>query len=285
VETESVGAVKFIRSMRGGSQAQLLSTTNQKYHVTKARFNPQGQRTLINEWITTAIFDWIHVLVPRVRPVLVEPAVLLMIPLLRFGSRWQTFGEGPHLGSEFPGDPERVTVYDFLPTVLLRKHINVHDFAGALVCHKWLGNTDRPQAIFFRAAAFKNWSGSPLDDAQSSGFLCEFIDHGYCFGGPEWSFTDSPATGVYHDLAVYDLVTGWDSLTNWIEAIHGLPESVLWNAVRSAPREWVSGEEGNLERLIGRLFTRRKRLPQLIADAHNGDRNPFRNWNGTSILL
>ena len=56
---------------------------------------------------------------------------------------------GKQFGSRYPGDPARLTVYDFLPDEQLRQVENLADFAGMMVFDKWTCNTNGRQAVFF----------------------------------------------------------------------------------------------------------------------------------------
>jgi hypothetical protein len=76
---------------------------------------------------------------------------------------------GKQFGSRYPGDPARLTVYDFLPDEQLRETENLADFAGMLVFDKWTCNTNGRQAVFFDRAGTLALSGH--DDR--SGFLLQ----------------------------------------------------------------------------------------------------------------
>jgi len=57
---------------------------------------------------------------------------------------------GLQFGSRYPGDPRRLTLYDFLPDEQLRAVENLYQFAGMLVFDKWTCNTNGRQTLFFR---------------------------------------------------------------------------------------------------------------------------------------
>lgn len=59
-----IHAVKHIRPMRGGSQAQMLADENGSYWIVKFLNNPQHPRVLANEWIASSLARAIGLTVP-----------------------------------------------------------------------------------------------------------------------------------------------------------------------------------------------------------------------------
>jgi hypothetical protein len=49
-------------------------------------------------------------------------------------------------------------------------------------------------------------------------------------------------------------------------------------AWKCVPTDWIAGEEESLERLLERLYERRKRLPELIEACRGLRIDPFPNW-------
>jgi len=49
-------------------------------------------------------------------------------------------------------------------------------------------------------------------------------------------------------------------------------------AWKRIPPDWIAGDEDALDRLLERLFERRKRVPELIAACRGTRVNPFPNW-------
>ncbi len=60
-----VTAVKYIRKMRGGSNAQLMLADDGQYYVVKFRNNPQHQRILINELLCYVLLDYLQLPIPK----------------------------------------------------------------------------------------------------------------------------------------------------------------------------------------------------------------------------
>jgi len=69
---------------------------------------------------------------------------------------------------------------------------------------------------------------------------------------------------------VYDVVRSVADFEPWIELLRDLPEEVMDRAWKRVPQEWVAGDEDARERLLERLFERRRRVPELIAACRAG---------------
>jgi hypothetical protein len=271
---DSIRAVSLLRGMSGGSQAQLMRLSDGHTYVVKSRHNPQHCRTLLNEWLADAVLRRMRIAVAELRCVEIGPELESGIPPLKFGSHDVPFGAGPHLGSRCPRDPDTTTLWDFLPSLMLKKVANVGDFVGALVADKWLGNTDSRQAIFFRVG-----TGSAL---PSRTWVCQMIDHGMCFDGRNWKLEDRLLSGVYINPAVYDSVLGWNQLEPWFQAADEIDEADFCEVIASAPWEWI-GEETELWQLVDRLIARRRRIPDLIDELRRDPKSPLRNWKNSAV--
>src|SRR5436189_2853227 len=115
-----VNAVRFIRKMRGGAQAHLLQADDGNYHVVKFRNNPQHRRILINEWIASTFLQYLQVAAPETNVIRLSPEFLSSYPEVGIvlGNEKRAVEAGWHFGSRYPGDPNRVAVYDFVPDTL-----------------------------------------------------------------------------------------------------------------------------------------------------------------------
>ena len=276
-----VTARKFIKKMRGGAQAHLLTAADGNYYIVKFTNNPQTKRILVNEWIASAILRYLEIAQPQVALIEITQQFLDENPdvYFQFGSSRKPIEPGCHFGSAFPGDPNKQAVYDFLPDVLLAKVANLSQFLGALVFDKWAGNSDARQAIFFRAR-LQQWLPTPDGSEATVGFLAHMIDHGYLFDGPRWAFQDSPLSGLYFRPVIYNHVKGFDAFEPWLDRVRYFPEEVLDNALKQIPRAWLDhGDEGALEKLLETLLKRRNRVPDLLADLKRGRVDPFPAWN------
>jgi hypothetical protein len=274
-----VNARRLLRKMRGGAQAHLLECDDGRFYVVKFVNNPQHRRVLVNEWIGAVFLRYLQIAGPEIAIVNVSPAFLEANPDVYFqlGSRRAAVEPGWHFGSAYPGDPSKISVYDFIPDVLLGKVANLADFLGALVFDKWIGNADARQSIFFRAR-LQQWIPAYGDPGARLGFVAHMMDHGFILGGPQWSFTESPLQGLYFRPLVYEKVTGYDDFQPWLDRVINFPEEIVDEACKQLPPSWLDGDEDAIEKLMLRLMKRRARVPDLVRESMAGRINPFPNW-------
>ena len=267
-------AVRHVRKMRGGAQAHLLEADDGHWYVVKFRNNPQHRRILVNESIAATLLEYLKIAVPATALIHVTPEFLTDHPDVRLdmGARHIPFEPGWQFGSQYPGDPGRIAVYDFLPDALLPQVANLEDFRAILVFDKWTGNADGRQCVFYRAMVRRE------DGGGRPGFVARMIDHGFTFNGPHWDFPESPLQGLYARRLVYETVRSLDDFQPWLDQIMHFPEEVMDLAWKRIPPDWVEGEEDDLQHLLEKLFQRRKLLPELIAACRQARTNPFPNW-------
>jgi HipA-like kinase len=260
--------------MRGGAQSHLLEADDGNWYVVKFRNNPQHRRVLVNELVSSVLLDYLKISAPEVSLIHIGADFLAENPevSLTLGTRRVEIEPGWHFGSRYPGDPSRVAIYDFLPDSLLTSVVNVEEFRGILVFDKWVANADGRQSIFYRALVRDTGGSRP-------GFVARMIDHGFAFDGPHWEFTDSPLQGLYARRTVYEPVRSLADFEPWLEQVVNFPEEVMDRAWKRIPPDWIDGEEDAFERLLERLFERRKRVPDLIQASRAARTNPFPNWS------
>lgn len=264
--------------MRGGAQAHLVEADDGNFYVVKVLNNPQHRRILANELIASVFLRYLEIPAPEAAVVEFTPEFLAENPevFIQLGSRRLPVEPGRHFGSRYPGHPERLAVYDFVPDLLLEKIVNLRDFAGILAFDKWTGNADTRQAIFFRAKVHE-WAPGVSAPARL-GFLAQMIDHGFIFNGPHWDFVDSPRAGLYFRPAVYRRVSGWDDFEPWLDRIVHFPLEVVDDACRRIPPEWVEGDGHALEALLSSLLRRSRRVPELLRQTIRALPGAFPNW-------
>jgi hypothetical protein len=274
-----VDARRLIRKMRGGSQAHLIEAADSNFYVVKFLNNPQHRRILVNEWLGSVFLNYLGVATPAAAIIRVTPEFLAENPEVHFqlGSRRLPVEPGWHFGSQFPGDPARNVVYDFLPDSLLDKVENHADFLGCLAFDKWMGNADSRQAVFFRAR-LKGYLPDSGAHPLRIGFVAQMVDHGFMFEGPHWRFSDSPRQGLYFRPSVYKTVNSLSCFEPWLDRILHFPEEIIDRAVKQIPPSWLQGDEAELERLLDKLLFRRARVPFLIEESRGGRPDPFSNW-------
>jgi hypothetical protein len=270
-------AVRHVRKMRGGAQAHLLEADDGKWYVVKFRNNPQHRRVLVNEALCATLLRFLKISAPEYALVQVGAAFLAANPecCLNLGTRRVEIEPGWQFGSQYPGDPARIAVYDFLPDPLLSQVANLEDFRAILVFDKWVGNADGRQCVFYRAMVRRT-----LSAGGHASFVARMIDHGYAFNGPNWDFPESAVQGLYARKLVYDGVHSLDDFEPWLDQIVHFPEEVIDQAWKSIPPDWIEGEEEVLDRLLEQFFERRARVPALIESCREARTNPFPNWSG-----
>ena len=214
-----VRATRLLRKMRGGAQAHLIEADDGHHYVVKFTNNPQHRRILVNEWIASRFLAYLQLNAPEAAIVdlggeFLDGAIDLHIQL---GAALVPVPAGLHFGSRYPGDPNRLTVYDFLPDILLNKVGNRREFLGMLAFDKWMGNSDARQSVFYRAAV--HMAGGQNDDSTRPAWVAAMIDHGYVFDGPNWSFVDAPLAGLYHRPSVYETVRTLEDFQPWLDRI------------------------------------------------------------------
>lgn len=244
------------RRMRGGTQALLVRDHAGNAYIAKCVGNPQGTRTLINEWIVSRLLRHLRVSTPSVTALHIERG----IPgdnLLEFqmGTRKIPIASGVHLGSPCPVDPDRKAIFDFLPRRLLQNVVNLPDLLLSFAFDKWVNQTDTRQAIFIR------------ERSATSGvkFRAYLIDHGLSFGGSRWEMSDGALNGLYHDRSIYENPALEAECHAAIDRIQKLPEETLFSIEQEIPPEWLeAGEREAMTRLLEVLCERRGKLYPMI---------------------
>jgi len=272
-------AVGHVRKMRGGAQAHLLEADDGHWYVVKFLNNPQHRRILVNELLAGAFLDYLKIASPETAAIEVSAKFLETYPdvHLTLGTRRIAISPGWHFGSRYPGDPDRLAVYDFLPDTLLSGVANLEDFLAVLVFDKWVCNSDGRQSVFYRAMV-RDQAMPRGERSPRPAFVARMIDHGYAFNGPNWDFPDGPLHGLYPRKQVYEAVRSVHDFEPWLELVTHFPEEVVDQAWKRIPPAWVEGEEDALMAVLERLFERRKRVPELIAACRHARGNPFPNW-------
>ncbi len=279
--------------MRGGAQAHLMRCDDGGYYIVKFQNNPQHLRILANEMLATRLAARLGLCVPQVEVVDVHADLISYTSelVVQLGIGRTPCLPGKQFGSQFPGHPARMAVHDFLPDEQLSNVLNLPDFLGIFVFDKWTCNTNGRQAIFFREP--EDRAGPPIAPGADPGPAAEpsavpytamMIDHGFCFNAGEWDFPDAPLRGLYARHRVYQDVAGMESFEPWIDRLEKhMTESALGEEAGRIPPEWYADDWQELERLLERLYARRKRVRELILSARNSGRDPFPNWKVRNV--
>ena len=289
-------AIEHVRRMRGGAQAHLMRCDDGGYYIVKFQNNPQHLRILANEMLATRLAARLGLCVPQIEVVEVRPELIAYTSelVVQLGTGRIPCSAGKQFGSQFPGHPARMAVHDFLPDEQLGSVRNLPDFLGIFVFDKWTCNTNGRQAIFFREPEDRaSQSSSPVSGhgpfaapsmapevaPAATPYVAMMIDHGFCFNAGEWDFPDAPLRGLYARHRVYQGVAGMETFEPWLGRLEKqITEAALGEEAGHIPPEWYADDWQALERLIERLFARRKRVRELILAARNSGRDPFPNW-------
>ena len=219
---ERLSAVKHIRRLRGGSQAQLMLGSDNWYWCIKFVGNPQHDRVLANDFFASRLGQRLALPIPDVEIIEVSDSLIHETPELCIESVGYSkpFSGGLHLASRYAGNPESEQILDYLPESPLANVLNSPDFGRVIVLDKWTSNADGRQAVFVKRASTAR---------------AVFIDQGYAFNAGEWSFPDLPLHGVYYRNWVYRDVTSWDSFEPALSIAETMDEQEIWECAAPIP--------------------------------------------------
>ncbi len=271
-------AIRHVRKMRGGAQSHLIQASDGNFYVVKFRNNPQHRRVLINEAVAQPLLEYLELPAPAIREIEVTREFLDANPevCIQFGDRRLPAEAGWQFGSRYPGNPERVVIYDFLPDALLRSVVNLRDFLGVLVFDKWTSNADGRQSVFWRTRVTE-WAPGRM--VAGDAFVALMIDQGFLFNGPHWEFADAPLQGLYHRPLVYESVRSLDDFQPWLDRVIYCPAEELDRALRRVPRQWKNGDAEPLEQMLEQLYRRRARVADLLTAVRSARPAMFPNWS------
>jgi HipA-like kinase len=257
-----IKAIKHIRRLRGGSQAQLMAADDGHEYVVKFQGNPQTTRVLANDYLAGRLARMFGLSAPEPVIIHVNAEIIREYKIsFQLAETQMAPPAGLHFGSRLIVDDE---VHDWLPTSWMGNIKNVREFAGILAFDKWTGNADGRQVIFHKKRSQRKYTAA-------------FIDFGYCFNAAEWSFPDSPLRGAYARQEVYADIESWSDVEPWLSRIERCPKANFQSIARDIPMEWY-GEPHDLDCLVDALFERRRAVRRLIDDFRKSPRNPFPNW-------
>ena len=247
---------RILRPMRGSSQSQLVEGEDGKFYVAKFVGNPEGNRTLINEWLARYFFQRLQIATPALRILHLGKSLQAASSALCFNvsGRITTVEPGLHLGSQCPVNPETTAIFDFVPRKLLTNVANLADLGRALLIDKLLGHIDARQAVFTRDPK-----------TGKSAYRAYLIDHGRMFGGCEWVIRDWPRTGLYFDKSVYSLLDMPALCSETMKLAAGIGEDELYSAIEFIPQEWFAdGDAAELASLFLQIKQRQKGLDTYV---------------------
>ena len=258
-------ATQFVRKLRGRSQAHLLRAEDGRHYVTKFSNNPQGINTVINEIVSTGLLHRLGVLVPSLAFLELPTAWGDGTPEIgvQQGPRWERPAPGWHLGSLYPGDPDTIAVYDFLPDALLAQVCNLADGVATLVFDFWTGHAGRRQALFTRQRV-GDWLPHRQEHQLKQGLLVFQIDHGLTCGGAAWNFA-CQTLPLHPERKIYETITGWRDLEATVEQIASLQASDFDQVMKRVPPRWlVQTDSDAFDWMLDTLYRRRLALADCL---------------------
>jgi hypothetical protein len=256
MEIQSVDIIRIIRRMRGASQSHLVEGSDGYLYVAKFMGNPQGSRTLINEWFAHQLFRQLGISTPPLRVLHLTQALSENL-FFQWDDKHIAVEPGFHLGSQCPVNPTQKTIFDFLPNSVIYQVMNLHDFAKTLVLDQLLAQTDARQAIFVREESSQG----------ACGLRAYMIDNGSTLGGNSWTLPNNlnPSRNLYLSQVVYSLCNLQAECAQVLHQIAAMQKEDLYRLGHGVPRVWFSkDDEADWTKLLDLLEVRKGQLPQLV---------------------
>jgi hypothetical protein len=247
----------IVRQVRGASQGYQVQGSDQHFYIAKFVDNPQGTRTLINEWVEYLLFQRLEVSSPPLRILRLSQAKRDETGLCFSTDKRMYVHPGLHLGSQLPVNPTKTAIFDFLPSKLFSAVVNVQDFAKAFVVDRLLGQTDYRQCVFTRERGVGH---------KRLALRAYMIDHGGIFGASQWVIRDLPYLVRPFDAAIYSMLDMHSLCGQTVEMIRKLNMSELHREVTKVPSTWFAERDYNrLADLFTEVDDRLTRLPSIIS--------------------
>jgi hypothetical protein len=258
----SIEVEQWITSLRGGSRASRIRASDGRHYILKLHSNPQGNTSLIAEYLATNLLAALQLPVPQLSWARISnPALHAKI------NPHQAFNpDQTHLAISYPVNPEQQTIHDFLPDPSWLLLANRECFWGALVADKWLANLDCRQAVFVRRRALQSNSvqNLPCSD-QAPGLHAILIDQGLCFNGRSLDFKIAPTHGLYSSRIAYQGLSSVAQLQPWIKMAQSLSAACLEALIRTLPADWLEGYLASKAlQLSEGLLLRAQQLPRIL---------------------
>ncbi|HKF48780.1 MAG TPA: hypothetical protein VKB38_15585 [Terracidiphilus sp.] len=214
---------RFVRKLRGGSQAILAEADDGLLYVVKFTNNLQGPNVLFNESMGSELYRACGLPVAEWTPVRVTNAFLDQNRAGWLQTETQNLrpASGLAFGSRFLGN-DASRLIEILPESRFGQVRNLQQIWLAWMVDICAEHGDNRQAIF----------------QNSDGALSMvFIDHGHLFGGPDGGRRVHFSASRYLDTRVYPAVT--DRFLHRLTRIgRSLKVDELWRAMECMPEQW-----------------------------------------------
>jgi hypothetical protein len=233
----------------------------------KFKENNQGPRVLTNELVASGLAHLIELPTPQVALIQIIPAFLEAKGNEFLRTRYgKPVSPGVHFGSQRLGGVENTAV-----AAHLSKCINSDLLPGFFVFDMWTNNSDRKMEHCLIVKP----------DFHPKGYYVSSVDHGHCFGGPNWTIAITSQVGTWcgsHVPEMARLVTGDAPFAPWPAKLRAVSENLIDAVLAEIPDEW---EPSKQERAALRMFVlaQRDRVPAIL----EANRHLFPNWKGVAL--
>lgn len=261
----SVQATMQVRRMRGQTKSHLMMCGDGHLYVVKFQNNPQNIRVLANEFLATRLAEACGLTVPQCELVEVSDWLVRATPDLTadFTESRSSCKSHCHFGSRYVGGIGLGQLVDYMPETMLKRVLNLSEFAGMATFDAWCGNAAARQCVYW-----KKW--------KTARYRASFIDHGSCFDAA--LLGDASVSGLFRTNCVYAGVTSWRSFEPWISRIETFPPESVWEAALAVPSEWWGNYGDTMKDVVKTLIARRSAIKELITSARYSSRRPFPQW-------
>ena len=242
----------------GGSKSQIMVADNKKKYVIKFRNNPQGSKLVVNEMVVNELATLLKLPSPEG---VVANLSDEFIAAANIGTLdGMMIESGKHFGIEY-----KENFYKNPPKSLFNKVKNNNTFAGVLILDIWTNNNDR-----------NNDGNYLILDEKEEGYSFCIIDHGHCFGQPQWTENITDNVGKWDKNYIPELVediTNMESFDPYLQRLHNIEDKIIEDIVNNIPTVWdISKNEKNA--LINYLSAQRNKVEEIL----ELNKTIFPNW-------
>lgn len=242
--------VRYIRSLRGGSQPILVQASDGLPYVVKFTNNLQGANLPFNESMGNELYRACGLDVPVWRPLQVTDTFIDQNP-----DCWMQTKEGylrPNsgicFGSRFLGG-DGIRLLEILPGVCFKRIHKRTSFWLAWMIDICARHADNRQALF-------------QEDIMGQ-LNAYFVDQGHLFGGPKGEQQPHFLASRYLDPRIYPDISS-EHLLNFQKIASGIDADQLWRQIETLPQDWKTESAiRNFSECIGRL-TNTKLLENIL---------------------
>ena len=242
---------------QGGARSQIIEGDDGIIYYVKLNRNPQGSRVLINELIANGIAQLLEIPIPKGALINLSQEFLDTNPDL-IASFGPSLIPGFHFASEYLKNS-----YAPEPVSMINSICNKNDLPLIVVFDILMMNNDRNVVNNCRLLS---------SDGSSKTVKLYILDHGHCFGGPQWDLFIRENVAVWDTNTLNDdiakLIVGNAPFDNALEKVEKLSNDQISSIIDLLPKEWdVSQEE---KKFIKDFLNQRKFLIRnMLADHKN----------------